>query len=522
MSQVPSSLEAEFVPSVAGSVDVHARAVETRWLLWFGVVASGALLAIFFGFPYLPMVDLPQHAAQIAVWVHLGEKSFPGVENFEVNLRTPYLTGYVVARVLAIWLGVVSGLKLGIWLSVVGHFVVFALLVRKLGHSAWLALLGLPLAFGYGFYFGFVSFIAAVPFAILALLFALRHREENSWRTGFALSLALCLTLFSHGFACGVALAMAAPLLLRGEGRFATRVLPLLAPVLFAWVWIAPGSSAQRIGSTIWSPRFFELVQLPALLFSASAADTFAAVCGVVCLLLLALGLGRPRRAPEFWLPALGVLAGFCLFPESMGGFGPLHPRFAAFLGPALLVAFEPRRAPLFKGLPSVAMALLSAWCAVFAWRVSVFNQETAGVRSFVQQMPVGLSVRPIIFERDSLVFPGLPAFLHMSAYYMAEKGGIQGYSFAMYPTSAIRYLPGFVPGMWGGAEWNPERFSAVRDVPRFDCFLVHSTRDRTGELFGEHLGDVELVLHQGSWWAYRVRPLAHASRRLKLGMNYD
>ncbi|MDX2053355.1 MAG: hypothetical protein SFV15_13240 [Polyangiaceae bacterium] len=497
----------------AGSTSSSARRVE-RLLAGVAVFLGLLLLGIFFGVPYLPMVDLPQHAAQISVWLHLGDKSFAGVENFRVNLRTPYLTGYALARWLGAWLGVVPGLKLAIWLSVVAQFGAFALLVRKLGHPFWVSLFGLPFAFGYSFYFGFVSFLAAVPFVLLALTLALWHRERASVLTGSALALALAGAVVSHGFACGVALAMVGPLLLRGAGHFFVRVAPLGAPLLVSWLLLSDGDSARKIGATIWDPRFFELAQVPSLMLSASGGDAAATAFGVFMLAAMSLGVGRPSREPERWLPLLLVVAGFCLFPAVMGGFGPLHPRFASFFPAALLLGFEPKNAPGFKLLPGVAAALCGAWCAVFGVRTYAFSQEAAPVRNWVKQMPAGLRVRPIVFERESEAFPGAPMHLHMSAYYLAEKGGIQGYSFAMYPTSVIRYVPGFVPGMGGGAEWHPERFSALKDVPRFDCFLVHSEMDRSVSLFGDLLSQVELVFHEGNWWAYRVRPQVSVRRQ--------
>jgi hypothetical protein len=121
--------------------------------------------------------------------------------------------------------------------------------------------------------------------------------------------------------------------------------------------------------------------------------------------------------------------------------------------------------------------------------------------------MPAGLSIRPVVFDRTSEVFPALPIFLHMSAYYVPEKAGRQGYSFALYPTSVIRYVRGAARTMDGGAEWHPEAFSAHDELDGYDCFLVHSRSDRTREIFGERAAEVSLAFHEAGWWAYLSRP---------------
>jgi hypothetical protein len=51
----------------------------------FGLCAL--LLAAFVASPYLPMVDFPQHAAQIAVWLRLDDPAFSYSKVFELCAR---------------------------------------------------------------------------------------------------------------------------------------------------------------------------------------------------------------------------------------------------------------------------------------------------------------------------------------------------------------------------------------------------------------------------------------------------
>lgn len=470
------------------------------------LVFSALLLAAFFTVPYLPMVDLPQHAAQISIWLHLNDPKWAEFQLFELNLRTPYLGAYALARGLSGLLGVVPALKVVVWLSIVGHWATFDWLVRSLGHGRWLGLLGLPLGMGYGFYFGFISFIGALPFGLAATCLALRHRERPSLANGLWLGGALCATLATHGFALGLTMVLVAPLLLRGNGSLIVRGLPLLAPGLLMLVWLVPGSSARSIGLTVWDPRFWELLQIPGLLLASSGVDHAASVLGVIFLGIVAFSLGRPSRELERFIPLSAMLLGYCLFPLSLGGFTPLHPRFAAFLVPSLLLAFQPQTSagsPYFDGFVALATG---AWFCLFAIRLQRFAHETKPIEDFIARMPAGLKIRPLIFDRGSDAFPGLPAMLHLSAYYVPEKGGYQGYSFAMYPTSVVRYHPEVVPTMDRGAEWHPEWFSAPYEIGGYQCFLVHSAVDRSAELFDAELEQLRLVFHEQGWWAYAWR----------------
>jgi len=493
---------------------------------WLGVAFSGCLLAAFFAVPYLPMVDLAQHAAQLSIWLHLGDPQFADASRFSLNLRTPYIGAYLLARLFAAALPVIAALKLLVWLSVVAHALAFAALVKRLGHAPWLGLLGLPLAFGYAFYYGFISFNAALPCCIGSLCAVLAHRERPTIRSGCELAALLCLTLVAHGFAFGMTALCALPLLLGGAfdpgaapspTRFlrgcVQRFAPFVAPALLTAVWLVPGSSARSIGLTLWEPRFLSLAQVPALLLAASGADLAATLLGIAMLALVGMSLGRPAREREKLCPLVLMLLGYCLFPLSLSGFSPLHPRFAAFIVPTLLIAFEPRRSPALARLPAWVLVTTCVWLALFLTRLRAFTTETRPLTDFVSRMPGGLHLRPLVFESGSRVYPALPVAMHLPAYYFAEKGGRQGYSFAMYPTSVIRYVPSVTPTMGGGAEWHPETFSADIELDGYDCFLVHSERDRSSELFGEREAEVELVFHEQDWWAYFNRASDRARR---------
>src|SRR5688500_9770201 len=84
---------------------------DTRVILLTGLTLAVGIIGVFFGFRYLPMVDLPQHAAQSSAWVHLANPEFAFGDQFELNFKTPYLLAYAIARLLAPLVGVVPALK---------------------------------------------------------------------------------------------------------------------------------------------------------------------------------------------------------------------------------------------------------------------------------------------------------------------------------------------------------------------------------------------------------------------------
>lgn len=483
---------------------------EDGWLHAIAVVLSGLLLGLFLGCRDLPMVDLPQHAAQIVTWQRL-DAGVPAIrELFELNFRTPYLLAYPIARLLAPAFGAVVALKLVVWLSVVANLVSVELLARRVGHDPWFGILGFVTAMGLCFYFGFVSFVLAMPFAVGALSLAVGYGHAPNWREGTLLALLLALVLTAHGVAFVLAFGTVGLLLLRGGGSWLTRLCPLVPAALLFLFWIAPGPVSVRIGGDLWALSFGRLADFPALLVSMGAADHASMLLGLALLaaMLLALGL-RLERRPERYLPLALLLGGYLLFPTMFRGIVLLHTRLPYFLLPVALLAFAPPPASAgnrrFAARAAMAGVTLT-WLVMFSLRLAAFQTEAAAFHRLEARLLPGRAVRPLVFDRQSRAFPGVPAYLHYPAYYYVDKGGSQGYSFAQYPLSVVRYRPGVVATMQGGAEWRPDWFRR-EEIPDYDYFIVRSSLDRTDELFAGT--PVELEAHEGSWWAYARRETA-------------
>lgn len=473
---------------------------------WPELALSLLLLLLLLGAKELPLVDLPQHALQLANWLRLDAGEPGALAELELSFRTPYLLAYPVLRALCEVTAVLTALKLVFWGSIVLQAITLRRLCVKLGYGAELGLLGFPLGMGYSFCFGFVAFCAALPLVYAAFELAVAHREAPRVRSGAGLALVLSLLLVAHGVALGFWFLVGAPLLAWGSGRWWQRAWPLAAPPLLGALWLAPGRSSTRLGGDLWEPSLARFLELPAQLVGIGAADPFSTCFGLLLLGCVAASLGAFRRSFSA-LPLLACLLGYGAFPLLFRGAGPLHPRFAVFLVPALLLACAPRPTagpPLQAVRRRAPFVLALTVMALFGARLPALARETDGFHQIAAKLPPGLSLRPLIFDRGSRAFPGTPAHLHVPAYYSVEKGGSPGYSFAMYSISVVRFRPGVRVKMGGGAEWAPQWFDATREAADYDYFLVKSAVDRSAQLFPGPEPAASLALRSGDWWAYR------------------
>jgi hypothetical protein len=323
--------------------------------------------------------------------------------------------------------------------------------------------------------------------------------------------------LAAHGFALCISLLSVAPLLafgpgtrplaaLRSERRHVLllRLAPLLAPLALGLAWLTPAAADPAIYDL--TIRFDRLTRWLPMLFGAGLfADLTAVALGLAFMGLVLLSCGRFSRAPGRWGLFVVVLFGYAFVPEMLWNTAFLHERFVGLLLPALMLAAEPRRQ--HQGFDTriavLAAATCAAWSFVFWSRLSIFNREMADYHRLTDALPTGLRIRPLIFERDSRAIPGAPVYLHVSAYYHAERGGIPAYSFAVQPAAVIRYKRGHSSPLSPGLEWAPERFDPALDADRYDYFLVRGGPD-SRELFSRSPLPIVLDACRGSFCGYR------------------
>ena len=168
-----------------------------RWVIAYSLCAAASLLPFLVTYR-MPMADLPQHAAQIALWRSFTVPCYGFSATYEINWLTPYVLPYVAVRLLAAFTTVNTALKLFTFLAVLA----LPLGIRAATDYARLdpsiALLGFPLAFGFAFYWGFFNFLSVVPLGIGFVIQALRLRDEPSRRRAALLGALSLILLLSH------------------------------------------------------------------------------------------------------------------------------------------------------------------------------------------------------------------------------------------------------------------------------------------------------------------------------------
>jgi len=489
-------------------------APQRRWLAAYLFCAAAAALP-FLATYRLPSADLPQHAAQIALWKSFADRCYNFDAIYEINWFTPYLAGYCNARLFAFVLTVNAALKLTMYVAALALVMTMRLLTERAGIDAWLALIGFPLAFGFSFYWGFVNFLIAVPLGIYIIILQYRQVDAPTLRRAVLIACAGLLLMTSHALAVAVFIGIAAAVHLAYARSWRSAILGLIplaipAPPLFLWfMWMRSQETRAQ------QPLQWQVGPARLLTFFrdvlAAAPDPKAVAVVVVIIGVIALSGVRPARDWRRYLPVAGAAGAYLLLPANFFGQILLHQRFAMAVIPLALLALDPAPPIVARHTArALVVIVVVAWMAVLTARFHQFHGDAEGFDRMVDVMPANERVVLLNLMSASDSVPGVP-FLHFAGYYQERKGGINGWSFSNNFPSLIRYKRNAsVPRIAPIVTYDPRFFDWNRDAS-YDQIIVRSPVDIAPLVFAEHQKEVRLSAQTGMWWLYTKELRANA-----------
>jgi hypothetical protein len=455
--------------------------VEGMKILYAAFVAWG--VAIFWLAPHPPMVDLPQHAAQIALLKGLVSQNSPWTNLFTVNCATPYLLGYGLALPLSFVMPVAAAMKTLLSLAYIAFVVVSVRVQQHFKSDSRLIWLFVPSFFGFCYSWGFFTFLLAAPLCLYFVLVADRYSETATVRKAFAILVVGLGLLLSHGlaFVLGWGTGMAL-LLLRAKKRVAS--LPLALPyavlVLVSLIFYFYGKSVDaalilpslptNFGA---SPiqRFVNALSFP-LSSPHDIVSRFFLLFVIACLYLAPLFL----RSHINWKNRASLVPFFCVcilffgLPSFTDNTAFLYERFSLFLLPtfAWMLSSHPALSNTNSRVHSLAsnigMTLLIVGSALMLSMVSMrawkFGQETEQFDALVRALEPKSRALGLIYSPKSLAAGNEIVYLHYASWYQAEKSGLTDFNFAWFTPQIVRFRPTQRPAVNVGFEWNPQLFN--------------------------------------------------------------
>ncbi len=490
------------------------------------IVPALVAAAMFWNVPYLPLIDYPQHVAQIAALHDLwaGKSVWQGM--LEINYATPYLAGYLPAAMLAFLFGPLIASKLVLTLSFWAFLWVFSRLLADLKSDPDLMLLAVPGCFGLAFQFGFMTFLVALPIALAFVVLALRYaRQQNPYRA-FGLLVMGGVTFLAHallglfaGLVGGGMLLVASWSTLCSR-RFMSALLSFW-PYLLLLVMIAgnglllAASGSAGSGDVLWQSSSADRIISIFLYVLALSADPLALLVLPLLLVPWIVNGGRLDRQDKLrWVPLVVLVLFWMMTPDAALGVVWLYPRFAVLLLPFYALLFVPsakRPAGYVRytglGLLLLCLALQSL---VMVGRFRAFEEESRDYWQATATVPDGQRVLSLAYAPRSEALRGSLIYANQALWYQVEHQGWVEFNFASFFPQIVRYRPeakppnpdymSIPPFRSEGRGYDWQEYGARR----FDYIFVRHTEPLPARLFDNSECSVEAVASSGTWSVFK------------------
>jgi hypothetical protein len=511
-----SSLDAALEPARLRLRLTDAATLALLLLFAIGVAAIWAA-------PRPLMIDLPQHAGQVALLRDLALGRSPWAGEVRVNLITPYLIGYGLALPLAFFTSAVAALKTVLTLAYAWFIAVCVGVGRELGASRKLDAYYAFSFFGFAYAWGMYTFLVAAPVGVGFIWLCIRYARQGLARQGVGLAGLGLVLLFSHGlvflFACGIG---ALILLVRADSLrgLVVRSWPfwiLLAAC--AALFILTGEREATVNHDFAAKVYFGPWGLHFASILLNAFDAPYSLWPVFCFpvfaaLPLLAGFRPDWRSREAVVMAGGTLAAIAFAPHYAWSTSLLFERFALFLPPAyawllreqppavgsLATRLQPRLG-LFAGL---ACAAVLAQHARFSLE---FGREQRDFEGIMAATEPGQRALALIFDSGSQVDRNRGAYLHYALWYQAERRGFVDFNFADFHPQIARFRPGHVPPVDQFLAQDPARFDwRANGGDRYRYIFVRSAGAPAARTFQGAACPPLQIAAAGEWRLYERR----------------
>lgn len=500
----------------------------TRFLSWWPAVRKSlhdSFIPIFavavacsplFVIRYLPLTDLPQHLAQVA----LLDEHLKGVANqyvvapwyFPNNLI--YLPLYMLFRVTD---PLTAGKLMIAALIAVPIFISFYLSFRK-SSTVTACLLALPIAFNHNLYLGLLNFLIGWP-VFLWLVQQFDHPAKPPKRIGLAT--AGLLLYFSHALwflIAGIWVFLRHRTSLKNA--FSTLTTTFGLPSLMAIAWFPQlhklrGDSGANIGAEwlIPIPDRLDWYRITDATLGGLANSIESTWLLIAMLYLIAAGITNRHLRYLGYSPALasaaGLLAGcYVLLPDFYLNTMSFNSRWLPYAWWLALLASPPlnvthvtqRTTRMLAALIFIAITAATSR----AWHL--YEQEDLkGFDEALLALKSGEQVLGLDFWRSSYELKGVPT-LQLFAYAQVFKQCSINFSFAEHYSSIMHYR-GIREKPWNRRLlWQPGRVTKT-DADYFDAVLISGTTQHH-ETFSKKLDLVAITGNEESVWRLYRHPV--------------
>ncbi|UIP25393.1 MULTISPECIES: hypothetical protein [Acinetobacter] len=438
-------------------------------------------IAIILNGSYLPMVDLPQHAGQVAALNDLIKGQSHWHDLVELNFRTPYLVGYLSWLVLLQFFDIVTSSRVLVSLA----FLLFVFSVNKLQKKiqasnivTWIAI---PSFFGFNYEWGFITYLIAISIGILFFIQNIKLAENLNIKNCLLVTLFGVFLFFSHilSFLFFCLLSFVFVFFNLMDKKKILKILPLyFVFFLLVIMYLSIGdtlSSQYDYGVNVMYHSFTEKVK-NLMVYPFSMASGSVVIYSILLLIApFLMGYMFTKDAVKYIPLSIFILVWFSL-PYFINNTYFIYERYSILFFVFYYIIFDKLNEFRYENYFKALFLFVIIYLLSDDYKNIIFaKKETVDFATLVNKLPEEKRVLGLIFEpiSPSLTVPF--TYVHFGSWYQAQKGGWSDFNFAWFHPQIVRYKPDQTPEAKPGFEWRPYDILKLNSCQNYDMFIVRA-----------------------------------------------
>ncbi|MES2206978.1 MAG: hypothetical protein V4525_09315 [Pseudomonadota bacterium] len=457
---------------------------------------------------YLPMIDLPEHAAQIATLKRLLLNKEYYSAYYDIVPLTPYWFAYLLTVIFSFFMPLTMALKCVISLAVALTSWSAASLRNLVSQDDSLDWIFLPIGYGFAFQWGFLTFMLSIPIAFLAFKYFLNYLFEPTPKKKIYCAILALILFFAHSITYIVIIFIVIMIEILTTKNFIKSIkllFPLFSPLLIIIKWFFYLTDTWSYEIFFWGARnginyedFFALI---GAYYSKILGIIFTLVIFVFPLCLRAKYIFGWQITP-FIITSLLVLMGPTIV---------LDTRFFSERLSVLLIPFfvffihfdESDNKFSYKIRHLVSFFIAITLLIITGHKIYSFKKETLLIHRIIDKLEPNKKLYKFIDCTPDIAFHPC-TFIHIGGWYRAEKDGISDDSFARYPSLVVTYKKRNLRQLDWKADLSYENYQKGKYLNYYDYYLFNGNHNKVNTIIKNNSIKANLIYKENDWWIFR------------------
>ncbi|MFW1857065.1 hypothetical protein [Acinetobacter defluvii] len=483
---------------------------ETKCGNFFFIFVVGLTTTIILSGSYLPLIDLPQHAAQVATLDDLlkGQSIWSGL--VELNFNTPYLIGYLS------WLGLMqfSDIVVSSRILVALIFLLFifsSILLKNTLHTSWLVpWIAIPSFFGFCYEWGFLTYLLAISIGIIFFVQNIKWSKKPNLKQCIMVIILGVLLFYSHilSYLFFCLLSFVFVFYNLESKKNILKILPIYF-IFFCLIifYLKQGDSLSAqytYGVKVMYHSIGEKIMYLFIYPWSMLNKSLMYISLILLCIPLLMGYVFSKKI-EKYIPLVVFIFIWFALPHFMSNTYFIYERYSILFFIFYFSVFEKQHNFQYSRYASYIFLVLINYLMLEDYKnIFLAKKETSDFATIVEKLPDNQRVLGLMFEPSSMSVSTPFTYVHFGSWYQAQKNGWSDFNFAWFHPQIVRYKPDTVPEVKPGFEWAPQNVQLLKNCQNYNLLIIRAYDQSVKNIVQNSLcHDYTLMLNEGTWFVF-------------------